>query len=61
LEVEDGVLRLTLKPKQKPVEEYLKAQGRFRRLSEDQIKFVQSEVDTRRRRLLENEGKNILI
>ncbi len=60
-EVENGVLKLTLKPKQKPIEEYLKAQGRFRQLSEEQIKFVQSEIDTRRRRLLENEGKNIVI
>ena len=60
-EVENGVLKLTLKPKQKPIEEYLKAQGRFRQLSEDQIKFVQDEVDTRRSRLLENEGKNIVI
>jgi len=60
-EVENGVLKLTLKPKQKPIEEYLKAQGRFRQLSEDQINFVQSEIDTRRKRLLENEGKNIVI
>jgi len=60
-EVEDGVLRLTLKPKQKPVEEYLRAQGRFRQLSEEQIEFIQSEVDGQRLRLLENEGRNIVI
>ena len=60
-EVEKGVLRLTLKPKQKPVEEYLRAQGRFRQLSEEQIEFIQSEVDGQRLRLLENEGRNIVI
>jgi pyruvate ferredoxin oxidoreductase beta subunit len=60
-EVEDGVLRLTLKPKQRPVEEYLRAQGRFRRLSKEQIEFIQRQVDEQRKRLLENEGRNIVI
>jgi pyruvate ferredoxin oxidoreductase beta subunit len=60
-EIEDGVLRLTLKPKQRPVEDYLKAQNRFRHLSDDQIKFIQSETDTRRQRLLENDGKRIIL
>ena len=60
-EVENGVLRLTLKPKQKPVEEYLRAQGRFRRLSKEQIEFIQRQVDEQRQRLLDNEGRNIVI
>jgi pyruvate ferredoxin oxidoreductase beta subunit len=60
-EIEDGVLRVTLKPKQRPVEDYLKAQNRFRHLSDDQIKFIQSETDTRRQRLLENDGKRIIL
>jgi pyruvate ferredoxin oxidoreductase beta subunit len=60
-EIEGGVLRVTLKPKQRPVEDYLKAQNRFRHLSDDQIKFIQSETDTRRQRLLENDGKRIIL
>ena len=60
-EVENGVLRLTLKPKQKPIEEYLRLQGRFRKLSKEQIEFIQSEVDGQRQRLLENDGKRITI
>ena len=60
-EVEDGVLKLTLNPKQKPVEEYLNTQRRFRHLSKEQIQFIQSQVDTNRQRLLEFDGKNIII
>jgi len=59
-EVEDGVLRLTLKPKQRPVEEYLRTQGRFRRLSQEQIEFIQRQVDAERRRLLKFDGKSII-
>ena len=60
-EIEDGVLRLTVKPKQRPVEDYLKAQNRFRHLTEDQIRFIQDQIDTRRKRLLENDGKRIIL
>lgn len=60
-EVEKGVLRLTLKPKQKPVIDYIKSQGRFRNLTDEQVKLVQKHVDTHRQRLLENDGKNIII
>jgi pyruvate ferredoxin oxidoreductase beta subunit len=59
-EVENGVLRMTMKPDQKLVEEYLKAQGRFRRLTDEQVEFIQKQVDTERKRLLESDGKNIL-
>ncbi len=58
-EIEEGVLKLSRKPEQKPVTEYLSAQGRFRRLSEEQLGYIQGEVDARRKTLLENDGKRI--
>jgi len=60
-EVEEGVLRMSRKPEQKPVTEYLKAQGRFRRLSEEQVEYVQTTVDERRTNLLAMEGKRITL
>jgi pyruvate ferredoxin oxidoreductase beta subunit len=60
-EVEEGVLRMSRKPEQKPVTEYLKAQGRFRRLSDEQIEYVQTTVDERRTNLLAMEGKRITL
>ncbi|MQY82124.1 pyruvate synthase subunit beta [archaeon] len=60
-EVENGVLKLNVKPKQKPVEDYLKSQNRFRHLTDDQIQFIQSEVDEKRKMLLEYDGKKIII
>jgi len=60
-EVENGVLKLNVKPKQKPVEDYLKSQNRFRHLTDDQIQFIQSEVDEKREMLLEYDGKKIII
>ena len=59
-EVVDGEFKLTLKPKQKPVEEYLKAQGRFRGLTDEQIKSIQSDVDLRKEKLLSVDGTNII-
>jgi pyruvate ferredoxin oxidoreductase beta subunit len=45
-EVEDGKFKLSLKPSQfKPVGDYLKMQGRFRHLNEDEIKFIQEHVN----------------
>ncbi len=60
-EVMEGVLRMSRKPEQKPVTEYLKAQGRFRRLSEEQVGYVQTTVDERRMNLLAMEGKRITL
>jgi pyruvate ferredoxin oxidoreductase beta subunit len=60
-EVEEGILGMSRKPEQKPVTEYLKAQGRFRRLSEEQIEYVQTTVDERRTNLLAMEGKRITL
>ncbi|RJS90000.1 pyruvate synthase subunit beta [Candidatus Bathyarchaeota archaeon] len=58
-EVEKGILRLTMKPKQRPVEDYLRLQGRFRHLTEDEIAEIQRSVDEEKERLLERDGKNI--
>ncbi len=45
LEIEDGVLKVNIKPRElKPVEEYLKLQGRFRHLTKEQIAKIQEEV-----------------
>jgi len=60
-EVEGGVLNMSRKPEQKPVTEYLKAQGRFRRLSEEQTEYIQTTVDERRTNLLAMEGKRITL
>jgi pyruvate/2-oxoacid:ferredoxin oxidoreductase beta subunit len=46
---------LRLKEK-KPVNDYLRLQGRFRHLTEDQIAVIQAEVDTRWERLLKGCG-----
>ncbi|MBN2240026.1 MAG: pyruvate synthase subunit beta [Dehalococcoidales bacterium] len=53
-EVEDGKYTLTVKiNKRKPVEEYLKPQGRFRHLSEDEIKYIQERTDQEYEKLME--------
>ncbi|UCD45505.1 MAG: pyruvate synthase subunit beta [Candidatus Bathyarchaeota archaeon] len=60
-EVDDGVLKLSYKPEQKPVDEYLKVQNRFRHLSEEQTMYIQRETDARRKMLLENDGGRIIL
>jgi pyruvate ferredoxin oxidoreductase beta subunit len=60
-EIEDGVLKLSRRPEQKPVTEYLNAQGRFRRLAQDQIEFIQGETDKRREDLLDKDGKKLFL
>ena len=60
-EIEKGILRLTLKPQPRPIEDYLKAQNRFRHLTDDQIVYIQEINDKRRKRLLELDGKRIII
>ena len=59
-EIENGILKITLKPKQKPVEEYLKAQNRFKHLTEEQITYIQKQVDLYKKWLLEHEGQQIV-
>ena len=45
---------------QEALEDYLKAQNRFRHLTDDQVKYIQAETDTKRERLLERDGKRII-
>jgi pyruvate/2-oxoacid:ferredoxin oxidoreductase beta subunit len=54
LEIENGektTLNLKLKER-KPVDDYLRLQGRFRHLKPEQIAVIQAEVDARWERLL---------
>jgi len=44
-ECEDGKVTINRKPKMTPVSEYLKAQGRFRHMTEDDIKKLQDWVN----------------
>jgi pyruvate ferredoxin oxidoreductase beta subunit len=46
-EVEDGKYRLTVEvpAKRRPVQDYLKGQGRFRHLTPDQIQVIQERID----------------
>jgi pyruvate/2-oxoacid:ferredoxin oxidoreductase beta subunit len=45
-EIENGRrYRLTAEPKGKPVQEYLKVQGRFAHLQEKEVKAIQKNVD----------------
>lgn len=60
-EVEDGKLTITYKPKEKlPIEEFLKAQGRFKHLfkpgNEGLIADIQADIDKRWEELLKLEG-----
>ena len=59
-EIEGGILKLTMKPRRRPIEDYLKAQNRFRHLTDDQVKYIQAETDQKRERLLERDGKRII-
>jgi pyruvate/2-oxoacid:ferredoxin oxidoreductase beta subunit len=58
-EVVNGEFNLSLKPKSKPVEDYIRAQGRFRNLSNEDIELIQKETDKKRERLLEKDGKSV--
>lgn len=53
-EMEEGKYRMTIKPdKLRPVEDYIKSQGRFRHLSADQIKGIQERVNLEYNELLD--------
>jgi len=58
-EIEDGKYKLNVNvAKRKPVEEYLKPQGRFRHLSEKDIKYIQDRVDKEYAGLMEKVQKD---
>jgi len=53
-EVEDGKYKITIKMPEKlrPIEDYLKIQGRFRHLSADEIKMIQERVNQEYKKLM---------
>lgn len=58
-EVVNGKYKFTFNtPKLKPVADYMKMQGRFRQLSEDMIKKIQSQIDTDFALLMEKAGES---
>lgn len=58
-EIENGILKINVKPKKlKPIESYLKLQGRFRHLNSSDIKEIQYEVEKRWELLLSIEEAN---
>jgi pyruvate ferredoxin oxidoreductase beta subunit/2-oxoisovalerate ferredoxin oxidoreductase beta subunit len=60
-EVYDGVnYKITLDPKGIPVREYLKLQNRFRYLKEDEIEFIQKNVDKEWKILVEKSRNTLL-
>lgn len=63
-EVDEGVLKVSYKPKEKkPIEDWLKLQGRFKHLfkpgGEEIIEKIQQDIDTNWERLLDMDGKLI--
>jgi pyruvate ferredoxin oxidoreductase beta subunit len=44
-EVEDGIFKRTMIPELKPVDEYLKLQGRFKHLKPETIKIIQDRIN----------------
>ena len=63
-EVEDGILRVTYKPKEKkPVTEWLKPQGRFKHLfkegNQGMLAEIQKTIDADWQRLLDLDGKPV--
>ena len=54
-EVENGVYRITLRPKEAKIEDYLKLQGRFRHLPMDVVESVKKHIDVEWERLLKLE------
>jgi pyruvate/2-oxoacid:ferredoxin oxidoreductase beta subunit len=52
MEVEDGERwRFTIEHPREPVADYIRRQGRFRHLTDEQIAIIQSQVDARWERL----------
>jgi pyruvate ferredoxin oxidoreductase beta subunit len=58
-EIENGKYKMNINtPKRKPVQDYLKVQGRFRHLSENEIKYIQDRVDKEYTELVEKAEKD---
>jgi len=59
-EIEKGIVTISKKPVQKtPVVEYLKLQGRFKHLGEEEVKEIQGNVDAKWEKLLKLEETKI--
>jgi pyruvate ferredoxin oxidoreductase beta subunit len=59
-EIEDGKMKITKRiPKRKPVEEYLKLQGRFKHLQPTELEKIQKHVDSENERLEKIEKSDI--
>lgn len=56
-EIENGVFNLNIKPAMKPVEEYLKLQGRFKHLSKKELIDIQEQVNKNYEHLISLIGK----
>jgi len=44
-EVVNGVYKISMKPKAKPIEDYLRQQGRFRHMSEELIQYTKDSIE----------------
>lgn len=51
-EVEEGIYRVTMKPKKTPLKEYLMLQGRFRHLTDEDMKELERDIERRWKELL---------
>jgi|SRR3989338_1640023 len=61
-EIENGVLKFTMKPGSViPVKDYLKLQGRFKHLNEEEIKDVQKHIDEEWNKLIRLEETRVRI
>ena len=60
-EIEDGVFKRTMTPELKPVDEYIKLQGRFKHLKPETIKIIQERVNATWKEMdnLEKSGVNL--
>lgn len=60
-EIEQGTLKISAKPEQKPITEYLSAQGRFRQMKPEHVEYLQKEIDSKRISLLESNGRKLFL
>jgi len=59
--IENGIIKLTFKPKQIPVDRYFELQRRYSHLTKEEIKEIQETIDAKKERMLDVDGKNIWI
>lgn len=66
-EIENGIFKISPpskayleKEKRKPVEEYLRLQGRFRRITSEEIKIIEEWIDQNLEKLAQLDGKKVV-